>query len=145
MQELSLNYREIVSEFQKKMEQVEGLTIGNNPDCPLEHNFTDGFYLRTIRVPKGFFVITKVHLHPHPVFVESGRAFVVSEVNGEEIIEGPKTMISQKGVQRLVFAETDLVWTTVHLNPTNETDIETLEKQHVCWDYDEYTKLLNEK
>lgn len=76
-------------------------------------------------------IMSKTHLHEHPVFIEKGTALVFSEENGEELIEAPRTIISKKGVKRMVYSLTDLVWTTIHLNEDNETNIDVIEKRNV--------------
>ena len=47
-------------------------------------------------------------------------------------------MISKAGTKRALYAKTDLVWTTVHLNPTNTEDIGELEEEIIAKSYEEY-------
>ena len=49
-------------------------------------------------------------------------------------------MISKAGTKRALYAETDLVWTTIHANPTNTEDLEELEKDIIAPTYLEYEK-----
>lgn len=123
--------KEILDQIERDMRSIETIEHGNNSNCELEHRFAGGMYLRTIKVPAGMWIMSKIHLHEHPVFVEKGTALVFSEENGEELVEAPLTIISKKGVKRMVYALTDLIWTTVHLNIKEERDIDKLEKNNV--------------
>jgi hypothetical protein len=53
-------------------------------------------------------------------------------------------MVSEPGTKRAVYAETDVVWTTIH--PTEETDLEKIEEEVIAKTFQEYnTFLLGEK
>ena len=67
---------------------------------------------------------------------------VITEQNGEEMIEGPCFMMSEGGTKRALYAVTDLVWTTIHHNPTNTEDLEKIEDIVIAKNYDEYNKFL---
>jgi len=47
-------------------------------------------------------------------------------------------MMSPPGTKRALEAVTDLVWITVHHNPTNTQDLEELEKIVIADSYDDY-------
>ena len=50
------------------------------------------------------------------------------------------------GTKRALYAITDLVWTTIHHNPTNTQDLKKLEKIVIAKDYKEYDRfILSEK
>ena len=68
---------------------------------------------------------------------------VITEQKGEEIIEGPCFMMSEGGTKRALYAVTDLVWTTIHHNPTNTEDLNVLEDMIIAKDYKEYEKFLS--
>ena len=51
-------------------------------------------------------------------------------------------MISKPGTKRALYAKTELVWTTVHLNPTNTQDLEELEEEIIAPTYEAYEKFL---
>ena len=63
-----------------------------------------------------------------------GKVSVVTEF-GNEIIEAPRSMISEAGTKRAVMAIEDCVWITVHLNPDNTQDLGLLEEQIITKDY----------
>lgn len=95
-------------------------------DCPLKHIFTDGVYVREIFIPAGTIVVGKIHRHDHYNFVTRGDVTVVTK-DGRQRLRGPVGMVSTKGTKRALIAHTDVVWTTIHANPTNETDLDRLE------------------
>ncbi len=107
--------------------------------CPLKHSFSDGIYVREITIPAGTLVVGKIHKHDHPNFLLKGKVKVVTE-DGIEELEGPLSMISKAGTKRALYAETDLVWTTIHANPTNTEDLQELEENIIAPTYLEYEK-----
>ena len=107
--------------------------------CPLKHTFSDGIYVREIFIPAGMFIVGKIHKHDHPNFLLKGEVIVVTEDGTEELV-GPLSMISKAGTKRALYAKTDLVWTTVHANPTNTEDLKELEKEIIAPTYLDYEK-----
>ena len=107
--------------------------------CPLKHTFSDGIYVREITIPAGMFIVGKIHKHDHPNFLLKGKVVVVTE-DGIEELEGPLSMISKAGTKRALYAETELVWTTIHANPTNTEDLKELEENIIAPTYLEYEK-----
>jgi hypothetical protein len=122
-----LNTRDVITEFAIKLAKVDGITYGDNENCPLTHTFADGIYMREIFMPKGTVCVGKIHKHEHPNFLMQGKVTFVTEDGGMQTIEAPMTMISPAGTQRAVYVHEDTVWVTIHANPTNETDLEKIE------------------
>tara|TARA_R110000751_G_scaffold79121_2_gene159565 strand:+ start:16010 stop:16540 length:531 start_codon:yes stop_codon:yes gene_type:complete len=115
---------------------------GDSPLCPLKHSFSDGIYVREITIPKGTLLVGKIHKHDHPNFLLKGEVVVYTEQNGEERLKAPCSMISTGGTKRALYAVTELVWTTIHHNPTNTQDLGELEKIVIASSFDEYDKFL---
>lgn len=134
------NIRDGIIAFEEALKKVDGSFIGDSVNCPLKHSFSDGIYVREIFIPKGTLLTGKIHKHEHPNFLMSGEVLVVTESKGKEILKAPLSMISKSGTKRALYAITDLVWVTVHHNPTNTQDLGELEKIVIAKDYDEYTK-----
>jgi hypothetical protein len=80
-----------------------------------------------------------VYKHDHPNFLLKGEVIVVTEDGTEELV-GPLSIISKAGTKRALYAKTDLVWTTVHANPTNTEDLKELEKEIIAPTYLDYEK-----
>lgn len=110
---------------------------------PLEHFFTDGLYGRKIFNPKDSFIITKIHKEPNFSFILSGRLAVITE-DGMEIHEGPKFFVTKPGTKRLIYAQTDVVFMTVHPNPENLRSLDVLEDRIIAKDFDEVPFELKE-
>lgn len=79
-------------------------------------------------------VIGKIHKHAHLNIVSKGRCTVYTE-DGFMDIEAPMTFVSSPGTKRVVVIHEDLVWTTVHANPDDETDMGKLEAEIIAPTY----------
>ena len=116
--------------------------LGATPEieCPLQHVFAPGVYARTMSIPKGACIVGKIHKHKHLNILSSGTVLVLTESEGIERLTGPLTMVSEPGTKRAVWAETDAVWTTIHL--TAETDLAKIEDEVIAKSYEEYEQFL---
>lgn len=138
------SFREGVKEFENHIGNQDGAFFGDSDVCPLKHTFSDGIYVREISIPKGMYIVGKLHKHSHPNFLLSGTVDVVTEF-GKERLTGPLSMISKAGTKRALFAVTPLVWVTVHENPTNTQDLAELEKLIIADSYEEYDMFVESK
>ena len=105
------------------------------PNCPLKHHFAPGSYGREIFIPKGMMVIGKIHKHAHLNILSQGHVLVYTE-DGPEEFSAPRTWVSSPGTKRVVFAVTDVVWTTVHV--TDKTDLGEIEDFVIAKTFEEY-------
>ena len=128
-------FREQIVALEDALKNTEGAMIGNA--FPLKHTFADGIYVREITIPAGIIMTGKIHLHDHPNFLLKGSVTVYTEEGGAELLVAPCSMISPKHTKRALYTHQECVWTTVHLNPSNITDIDKLEKQIVVETYEE--------
>jgi len=90
-------------------------------ELPLVHIFTEGIYIRKALAPAGSIFTTVHHNTEHQFVLISGTTQVISN-DGAFRITGPFMGITKKGTRRLVYAETDSVYFTIHANPDNLTD-----------------------
>lgn len=99
-------------------------------DQPLEHLFLPGLYVRKVTNPAGSRVTTKIHKTRHPFFVLRGRARVWT-AHGEPVvvIEAPYMGVTEPGTRRVIYAETEVVWITVHPNPDDGQDLAAIEER----------------
>lgn len=125
--------REMLAQWEDALRPMEQI------DCPLRHIFTTGVYAREIFIPKGTFIVGKIHKHDHLNFLSVGEVTVFTK-DGTERIKAPRTMVSTAGTKRAVYAHEDTVWTTVHV--TDETDLAKIEEQIIAKDYDEIPALI---
>ena len=132
-----LAMRNTIKMFADKLATIEGVTYGDNVNCPLTHTFSDGIYVREIFMPAGTVCVGKIHRHEHPNMLMKGRVTVVTEEGGITELQAPMSMISPAGTQRAVFVHEDTIWITIHHNPDNETDIDKIEEFVIAKSYDE--------
>lgn len=100
-------------------------------DCPLREHWAPGLYSREIFMRKGLCVVGKIHKHAHMNVVSKGKCLVVTE-DGERVIEAGETWVSLPGTKRSVYVIEDVLWTTVHANPTESRDTAWLESQLIA-------------
>jgi len=131
-----------LTDMEKLLRSHPEVHLGDSDACPLKHHFTDGIYTREIFIPAGTAVVGAVHKHEHPNFLLSGTVRMAT-LEGFEEITGPVMMFSKPGIKRALFAVTDLVWVTVHANPSNIKDTNILRKKLVVDSYEEYDKLVS--
>lgn len=105
-----------------------------------EHYFVDGMYLRELFIPEGVTCVGEVHRHAHFTILAEGKSTIVSQ-DGDMEVEAPYVFVSTPLAKRSVYANTDCTWITVHKNTENETDIDTVENQHVIRDEQELLEI----
>lgn len=94
-------------------------------DCPLEHRFAPGVYLRKITMPKGTFVIGHQHRTEHFNVILRGRATVIMDGQVHEVV-APCILKSGAGMRKALYIWEEMEWATIH--PTDETDVSRLEE-----------------
>ena len=108
----------------KAMPQVE---------CPVNHHFADGQYLRETHMPAGTFAIGKKHRYKTINIILKGRLSVYNGPDSPILeIEAPAIWTSNAGVQKMAFFHEDTIWLNPH--PTDETDIEAIENKFIVKD-----------
>jgi hypothetical protein len=125
--------QEIRGAIMAAQEYLCGLS-GAQRDCPVTHHFAPGSYAREMTIPAGVIIIGKIHRHAHINVISKGRVRVVTEA-GAETFEAPHTFVSEQGTKRVVFAESETVWTTVHV--IDETDLDKIEGAVIADSYEE--------
>lgn len=93
--------------------------------CPLNHYFAPGVYVREIFMPAGSVVIGKIHKTEHFNIIQRGCVSLIGADGSRELLRGPHTFVSKAGVQKVLYIHEDTVWTTIHI--TDERDLEKLE------------------
>lgn len=108
---------------------------------PVRNLFPQGMYVREMFIPAGVIIVGKIHKHEHFAYVSQGRISILGE-NGWKTLEAPCNMISPAGVKRVGYAHTDVTWTTVHLNPTGERNVDKLEDDIIAASYESLDEFL---
>lgn len=102
------------------------------PQTPIRtrHYFPKGLYCREITIPAGVVLTGKVHAGEQFNIVSAGRITVWT---GEQMqtVSAPFSTVSPPGIKRVGFAHIETVWTTIHPNPDDETDLEILEARYI--------------
>lgn len=107
-------------------------------DPPLEHGFAPGVYARKMFIKAGVALTGKIHKYAHWNVLLRGRIVIITETGTKEMV-APAMFVSPPGTKRAGYALEDTEWVTIH--PTNETDIETIEKQIAVDTYEELAAL----
>lgn len=97
-------------------------------EMPVEHTFAAGQYVRTIRIPGDTLLTSREHLQQHVFIISQGTISVTSELEGRKTYTAPYIGVTEPGTRRTLYAHPgpEVVWTTFHLNPDNETDPDKL-------------------
>lgn len=125
-----LNYPEIalLPEGEAGIESAEAKMLTHvQPVTFLKHHFAPGIYVREIWMPKGAIILGHRHKTDHLNIIAQGSVLVRMEGRVEHIV-APYTVRSGAGVRKALYILEDTIWMTVHDNPTDETDIPTLEE-----------------
>jgi quercetin dioxygenase-like cupin family protein len=96
-------------------------------DLPLRHLFTPGLYTRTIFMPKGAVLTSKIHKTQHPFVVTKGAAKVKLAGGEVKIIRAGHIGVTEPHTRRTLEILEDCVLTTFH--PTEKTDLEEIEEE----------------
>jgi hypothetical protein len=114
----------------EQIERLEGVlltaeAVGFGVELDTWHHFADGLVARTILIPAGACLTGAVHKTEH-LNIACGDITVWTEA-GMRRLTGYHVITSLPGAKRVGLAHADTYWTTVHLNPANESDIAKLE------------------
>lgn len=98
-------------------------------ECPLNHSFFDGIYVRECVLFAGMIVTSKVHKKKHPYVVLKGKAEVFIDGKGWELIEAPYFGTTEAGTRRVLRIIETCHWITFHSNPDDTEDLELIESR----------------
>lgn len=98
-------------------------------DCPLNHTFLPGVYMREIFMPAGSKITSKIHKERHAFFVLKGKVRVWVDGSGWQLITAPYSGITEAGTRRVLDVLEDVNWVTIHHNPTDTEDLEEIENR----------------
>lgn len=129
---VNMRFRQMITALEDKLKTLPGAMIG---DCfPLKHSFAEGVYIRELIIPKGMFCVGKLHKDSYVNCFLKGDMTILTE-EGLKRIKGPCAIVSPAGTKRFGYSHAEVVWVTVHPNPTNTMDIEKLESAIHVDDY----------
>ncbi len=90
-------------------------------DMPVDHDFCNGLYARTMHIPAGTVLTGAVHKDESFFVVRKGHLIVTTDDGLAHVGPGFMT-VTKPNTKRAGVALTDVDVTTFHANPTNETD-----------------------
>ncbi len=145
--ELSTNFIESLEDLQNvfiENNDIEGVygdgkSLVNNEEFPITNNFTDGLYMRQMKMKAGSFVISAIHHTNHFWFLLSGKVVVQADNETIEHI-APCWSYSLKGTKRLIKCLEDCVWINVIANPSDTRDMKAIEDNFFSMTMEEYNK-----
>lgn len=95
-------------------------------ECPLEHIFEPGMYIREMRIPAGTLFTGREHLKGHECQLNEGEVILVAP-DGKHHFTAFSTITSKPGFHAVAYAITDIVSRTLHPNPDELRDTDALE------------------
>lgn len=113
--EITASQHERLDEFESRL-----LASGASVELPVAHVFTPGVYRRTILMPAGTLLTSRIHNTEHQYVVVAGSVSVYIPGVGVEHIQAPYFGITKPGTRRVLYIHEDCVWATYH--PTTETE-----------------------
>ena len=96
-------------------------------DCPVQHHFGPGIYIREAFLPAGTYVMGHAHKSEHLNVMLKGKMAVI--VDGEaKVIEGPCIFTGQAG-RKFAYIIEDTVFQNIYA--TTETDLDVIEDMFI--------------
>ena len=114
----------------EKIDELESFMANNFEiiNCPLNHRFTEGLYVREIFMPAGSLITSKIHKTQHQYFILKGAVSVWIDEGEEIYLEAPYIGVTEPGTRRVLYIWEDCIWATAHANPENENEEEIEER-----------------
>lgn len=104
------------------------------------HLFPKDLYVREIFIPKGTVLIGRIHRSEYVEIVFCGEVDIYTE-DGIKTVKAPATFVTKPGRKRMGLTLEDTLWTSVHPNPTNETNLEKLDAELLAETLDDVERL----
>ena len=127
----------LIANNDKEFIHGDGKTLVDNEDFPIKHNFSDQLYMREMKMKAGTFVVSAMHHTDHFWFLMTGRIQVTTDGETVEHI-APCFEKSIKGAKRLITCTEDCVFINVHKNPSNEQNLDKIQKNLYSFTIEEY-------
>lgn len=108
-------------------------------DCPVTNYQLNGVYARSMFIPAGTLLTGKIHNFENIAILAKGRLRITNGTDSYIISEG-HIMVDPPGIKRLGYAETDVIFITVHR--TDNTEIDAIEDELVSDTFEEYEQQL---
>ena len=133
-----------IFELEKAMKAMPEAFDKNAPEFKYTHRFAPQLYSREITIPDETILTTEIHASEHISILSKGAITIFTE-KGLEYHEAPFSMVTKIGTKRAMITHGEVVFTTIHHNPTDETDIEKLVELMTFKNEPEYQKYIEQE
>ena len=106
-------------------------------EVPVIHLFPPGMYIRTVHLAKGSVIVGKLHKHAHGNIISQGRVSVITEFEPPTVYSAFCQFTSPRFTKRALVVHEDTIWSVIHPNPENITDLDEIEKMNIAQSYAE--------
>ena len=89
-----------------------------------QHALALGYYIRQCVIPADTLASTKIHGGQHPFHILCGRGTIRDAAGNCTDYSGPVSGVTEPGTRRIIYAETETIWTTFH--PIEELGLKSL-------------------
>ena len=120
-----------IVELENDLKQLQQIELETN------HLFADGVYTRELIIPKGAVLIGKRHRYATTNILLKGKMTIYDE-HSSFTVEAPFMAVAEPLTKKMGYAHEDSIWVNIH--PTNETDLDIIEKQFII-EENEYLQL----
>lgn len=128
--------KEELKQFIGELEDL--LKQGEQMEIPIEHFYSFGVYAREMKVKAGTLLVGEIHKFQNLNILSQGEVSVAS-IDGIKRVKAPHTFVSQPGAKRVIYAYTDVVWTTIL--GSDEKDPDLIKEKFIAKSYDEVKEL----
>jgi hypothetical protein len=132
--------QQCAADMRAKILKLEAAMLAMPPEHQVhiepKHYFAPGLYLREITIPEGVALTGAIHRTEHYCILSHGEVSVRTE-NGIRRIKAPAVIHSLPGMKRVLYAHEESVWINVHHNPTNERDLDQIDKIYTAKNFEE--------
>lgn len=111
----------------QEIESLESKILGlKQCTYTLRSYFAPGVWVRELVVPGQSLIIGHEHVHENLNILGKGEKLIVIGDSVQRMV-APYCVLSGPGVRKIGLILTDMVWYSIHHNPTNERDEDKLE------------------
>jgi hypothetical protein len=109
----------VIRENDNLVDEFEAALVDNFElvDCPLEHLFAPGVYIRSILMEAGQTLTSRIHNTEHAYIVSQGLVNVFVDGEGVVQIKAPAKGITKAGTRRVLHILETTIWSTIHVLP----------------------------
>ncbi len=117
---------EVVTSISQRLDELEAaMQALPDVDCELEHTFTPGLYTRTVFMPMGSLIVSRIHKTKHQFIISAGTCAVKNNDGEWEMLSAPYFGVTESGTRRILYVLENCAWTTAHpvpFEPENESE-----------------------